>query len=324
MELFDTHAHVYDKRFDNDREQVLSDVFAHLKYVVCPSENLETSRKTTDLVNRYPRLYGAVGIHPHETCHATEDSLQELESVARENHKIVAIGEIGLDYHYFYSDKEMQQKWFHRQIELAGKLDLPIIIHDRDAHGDTLRILREHKRDSLRGILHCYSGSLEMAKEFIRLGFYISFAGPVVFPKSTKLKQVAKGIPLNRLLIETDSPYLAPPPHRGERNTPRNVIYVAEEIARLKDLSVEAVVFQTTTNACNCLLYTSPSPRAININKPLCANQIARRLLHGGSMKVADQLYGHIRGSDFRKSGISLFIGMDTIGIPGIIKREGS
>ena len=140
MELFDTHAHVYDKRFDNDREQVLSDVFAHLKYVVCPSENLETSRKTTDLVNRYPRLYGAVGIHPHETCHATEDSLQELESVARENHKIVAIGEIGLDYHYFYSDKEMQQKWFHRQIELAGKLDLPIIIHDRDAHGDTLRI----------------------------------------------------------------------------------------------------------------------------------------------------------------------------------------
>ena len=160
-------------------------------------------------------------------------------------------GEIGLDYHYFYSDKEMQQKWFHRQIELAGKLDLPIIIHDRDAHGDTLRILREHKRDSLRGILHCYSGSLEMAKEFIRLGFYISFAGPVVFPKSTKLKQVAKGIPLNRLLIETDSPYLAPPPHRGERNTPRNVIYVAEEIARLKDLSVEAVVFQTTTNACN-------------------------------------------------------------------------
>lgn len=251
MELFDTHAYVYDKRFDNDREQVLSDVFAHLKYVVCPSENLETSRKTTDLVNRYPRLYGAVGIHPHETCHATEDSLQELESVARENHKIVAIGEIGLDYHYFYSDKEMQQKWFHRQIELAGKLDLPIIIHDRDAHGDTLRILREHKRDSLRGILHCYSGSLEMAKEFIRLGFYISFAGPVVFPKSTKLKQVAKGIPLNRLLIETDSPYLAPPPHRGERNTPRNVIYVAEEIARLKDLSVEAVVFQTTTNACN-------------------------------------------------------------------------
>ena len=114
MELFDTHAHVYDKRFDNDREQVLSDVFAHLKYVVCPSENLETSRKTTDLVNRYPRLYGAVGIHPHETCHATEDSLQELESMARENHKIVAIGEIGLDYHYFYSDKEMQQKWFHR------------------------------------------------------------------------------------------------------------------------------------------------------------------------------------------------------------------
>ena len=248
MELFDTHAHVYDKRFDNDREQVLSDVFAHLKYVVCPSENLETSRKTTDLVNRYPRLYGAVGIHPHETCHATEDSLQELESVARENHKIVAIGEIGLDYHYFYSDKEMQQKWFHRQIELAGKLDLPIIIHDRDAHGDTLRILREHKRDSLRGILHCYSGRFEMAKEFIRLGFYISFAGPVVFPKSTKLKQVAKGIPLNRLLIETDSPYLAPPPHRGERNTPRNVIYVAEEIARLKDLSVEAVVFIKLSN----------------------------------------------------------------------------
>lgn len=251
MELFDTHAHMYDKRFDNDREQVLSDVFAHLKYVVCPSENLETSRETAALVKRYPRLYGAVGIHPHETCHATEDDLQEIESMAREDHKIVAIGEIGLDYHYFYSDKKTQQKWFHRQIGLAEKLNLPIIIHDRDAHGDTLRILQEYKGDSLRGILHCYSGSLEMAKEFIRLGFYISFAGSVVFPKSTKLKQVVKEIPLDRLLIETDSPYLTPPPHRGERNTPRNVIYVAKEIARLRDLAVEAVVSQTTANACN-------------------------------------------------------------------------
>lgn len=250
MELFDTHAHIYDKHFDNDREMIMEDVFSHLRYVVCPSENLETSKKTVALVSKYPYLYGAVGIHPHEICHATEESLHEIASIAKRHDKIVAIGEIGLDYHYFYSDKETQQKWFHRQIELANGLDMPIIIHDRDAHGDMLEILQDHKGPKLRGVMHCYGGSLEMAKEFIRLGFYISFAGPVVFPKSTKLKQVAKEIPLDRLLIETDSPYLTPPPHRGERNTPQNVIYVAEEIARLKELPLETIISCTTKNAC--------------------------------------------------------------------------
>lgn len=249
MKPFDTHAHIYDKRFDADREQVMEASFRELDYIVCPSENLESSQKTIELVKSYPRLYGAVGIHPHEACHATEDILASIADLAEHNHKIVAIGEIGLDYYYFYSDKETQQEWFHRQVALAKDMDLPVIIHDRDAHGDVVRILKEHKDTRLRGILHCFSGSLETALELIKLGFYISFAGPLVFPKSVHLKRVAKEIPLDKILIETDSPYLTPPPHRGERNTPLNVIYVAEEIAHIKGLSVEDVIFQTRANA---------------------------------------------------------------------------
>lgn len=160
-----------------------------------------------------------------------------------------AVGEIGLDYYYLYTDKETQKYWFARQIELAKELDLPILIHDRDAHGDTLSILKAHQGGNLRGILHCFSGSQETAKELMKLGFYISFAGPVVFPKSLKLKEVAKEIPMDRLLIETDSPYLTPPPFRGKRNDPSNVRFVAEEIARLKGVSAEEIAEQTKRNA---------------------------------------------------------------------------
>ena len=248
MELFDTHAHVYDKRFDNDREQVLSDVFAHLKYVVCPSENLETSRKTTDLVNRYPRLYGAVGIHPHETCHATEDSLQELESVARENHKIVAIGEIGLDYYWDNEPREVQKKWFIRQLELARELDLPVLIHSREAAADTMEIMKENAK-GLSGVIHCYSYSKEMAQEYIKMGFYIGVGGVVTFKNAKKLKEVVENIPLTSIVLETDCPYMAPEPNRGKRNNSAYIRYVAEKIAELKGITYEEVVEQTEKNA---------------------------------------------------------------------------
>ena len=224
MRLFDTHAHVYDKAFNEDREEMLDQIFQKVDYVVCPSENLETSLQTVDLIKRYPHLYGAVGIHPHESRFASEEVLSRIAYLTSRNEKIKAIGEIGLDYYYFHSEKEIQKKWFQRQIELAVELDLPIIIHDREAHGDTLQILQKYRSKKLRGIIHCFSGSMEFAKELIKLGFYISFAGPIVFPKSTKLKQVAEQLPLEKILIETDSPYLTPPPNRGKRNDPGNVI----------------------------------------------------------------------------------------------------
>lgn len=249
MKLFDSHAHIYDDAFDNDREAMMEEVWKVCGCVVCPSEDLETSRKAVAAAARYPHLYAAVGIHPQETAKATEDAFAEIRRMAETEEKVVAIGEIGLDYYYLYSDIETQKAWFGRQIDLAAELDLPFIIHDRDAHADTLEILKAHKTDKMRGILHCCSTSLEMAEEFMKLGFYISFAGPVVFPKSTKLKEVAKNIPLDRLLIETDSPYLTPPPFRGKRNDPTKVQYVAGEIARLKEMDVQDLIDATARNA---------------------------------------------------------------------------
>ena len=249
MGLFDTHAHLYDKAFDRDREEVISRILQTLDYVVIPSEDVATSQKAIALAESHDSLYAAVGIHPQVTKDATEEAMAELADLVKQHPKVKAIGEIGLDYYYLYTDKETQIKWFARQIELAKELDLPILIHDRDAHGDTLDILKQHKGKNLRGILHCFSGSLETAKELMKLGFYISFAGPVVFPKSLKLKEVAKEIPLDRLLIETDSPYLTPPPNRGKRNDPSNVYYVAQELARLKDMPLEDLVAATTKNA---------------------------------------------------------------------------
>ncbi len=249
MGLFDTHAHLYDKAFDADREDVISRVLQTVDYVVIPSEDVETSRKAIALAESHGPIYAAVGIHPQVTNEASEEAMNELADMARNHPKVKAIGEIGLDYYYLYTDKETQKKWFARQIELAKELDLPILIHDRDAHGDTLEILKAHRSGNLRGILHCFSGSLETAKELMKLGFYISFAGPVVFPKSLKLKEVAKEIPMDRILIETDSPYLTPPPNRGKRNDPSNVYYVAQEIARLKEMSLEDFIQQTRQNA---------------------------------------------------------------------------
>lgn len=247
MKPFDTHAHLYDKAFDRDRDEVLTRTLEAVDYVVIPSENYETSQKAVRLAETCGPVYGAVGIHPHETKYASEEILQKIGDLAQLP-KVKAIGEIGLDYHFFYSDKETQQKWFARQIELARDLDLPFLIHDREAHGDTLSILKKHKNSRMRGIMHCFSGSVETAEELMKLGFYISFAGPLVFPNSRRLKEAAREIPLDRLLIETDSPYLTPPPHRGERNEPANVIYVAEEIARLKGIPVETVVEETRKN----------------------------------------------------------------------------
>ena len=213
MKLFDTHAHVNDGRFDNDRDEMLQACFdAGVEYIMIPGVDRGTVESGLALAKQYDRLYAAVGTHPHESKDFTEEDYEFYKDQALNNDKVCAIGEIGLDYYYDFSDRE--------------------------THGDIMNILRNEGKDNW-GIFHCYSGSWEMAKEAIKLGFYISFAGPVVFPKSTNLKEVARQVPLDRILIETDSPYLTPPPFRGRRNDPSKTQFVAEEIARLKGIDVD-------------------------------------------------------------------------------------
>lgn len=239
MRLFDTHAHINDNRFDNDREAMLQLCFdAGVEYIMCPAVDRATAESAIALAAKYDQVYAAVGVHPHESKDVTADDYDYFKTQALTNPKVKAIGEIGLDYYYDFSDKPTQMREFIYQLELARDVNLPIIIHDRDAHGDILDTLKAHGKGNY-GIFHCYSGSWEMAKECIKLGYYISFAGPVVFPKSTRLKEVAKEVPLDRILIETDSPYLTPPPFRGRRNDPSKTQFVAEEIAQLKGMDVD-------------------------------------------------------------------------------------
>ncbi|MBS4535164.1 TatD family hydrolase [Clostridium sp. D2Q-14] len=247
--LFDTHAHLDDDRFDKDRERIIENFKEDgIEMIVNPGADIASSVKAVSLAKKYENIYAAVGVHPHEVDTMDENTIEVLRELAQ-NEKVVAIGEIGLDYYYDNSPRDIQKKWFREQIRLAKEVDLPIIIHDRDAHEDTYNILKEENDDRLRGIMHCYQSSLEMSQQFIDLGFYISLAGPVTFKKAKTPKEVAAGISLDRLLIETDSPYLTPTPNRGKRNEPAYVRYVAGMIAELKGISYNEVVKQTNENA---------------------------------------------------------------------------
>ena len=236
--MIDSHVHLDDEAFNEDREDIIKSLGENgIELVINNSSDLPSSERSVKLANKYENIYAAIGVHPHEASFYNDEVENRLIELSK-NKKVVAIGEIGLDYYYDFSDRETQKRVFIRQLELAREVDLPIIIHDRDAHGDIMNILRNEGKDNW-GIFHCYSGSWEMAKEAIKMGFYISFAGPVVFPKSTNLKEVARQVPLERILIETDSPYLTPPPFRGRRNDPSKTQFVAEEIASLKGLDVD-------------------------------------------------------------------------------------
>ena len=251
MRLFDTHAHINDERFDNDREQMIQDCFDQgVEYIMCPAVDRKTAESAIALAECYDRVYASVGVHPHESKDATEEDYEWFKQMAS-HPKVKAIGEIGLDYYYDFSDRDVQAESFKRQLAIAREVDLPIIIHDRDAHGAIRDMLVEHGKGNY-GVFHCFSTSLEMAKEFIKMGYYISFAGPVVFPKSTNLKEVAKHIPLDRLLIETDSPYLTPPPFRGRRNDPSKTQFVAQEIAQLRGMDVEELAAIALENGKRC------------------------------------------------------------------------
>jgi TatD DNase family protein len=246
--FIDSHAHLDDKRFNKDRDEIIR--YLHddgIEAVLNPGADLKSSKKAVEIAEKYPNIYAAVGCHPHDTKYMDDETMNIFRELAKSK-KVVAIGEIGLDYYYNNSERDVQKKWFREQIRLAKELDLPYIVHDRDAHEDLLRIMKEEHYDGARGVLHCYSGSVEMAREFIKLGFYISLAGPVTFRKARVPKLVAKEIPFDKLLIETDSPYLTPEPFRGKRNEPMYVRFVAEEIAEIRNVSLDEVAEKTNQN----------------------------------------------------------------------------
>ena len=248
--LFDSHAHLNDERFDEDREELISSLQEKgVDLVVNPGACIKTSIESVELANKYDFIYAAVGVHPHDVGELDETAIYTLRQLATENKKVVAIGEIGLDYYYDNYPREVQKEWFIKQIELANELKLPIIIHDRDAHGDTFEIIKKYKSPEIGCVLHCYSGNVELAREYVKMGCYISLSGTVTFKNNKKTKEVAREIPLDRLFIETDSPYMAPTPHRGKRNDPSLVQFVADTIAVEKGVSYETVCEATKENA---------------------------------------------------------------------------
>jgi TatD DNase family protein len=244
----DSHAHLDDESFDGDREELIESLRREgIGTVLNPGADLKSSLAAVDLSEKYDFIYAAVGCHPHDTKFMTYDTMDGFRDLAKKD-KVLAIGEIGLDFFYDNSERDVQRKWFREQIKLAKELDLPYIVHDRDAHEEVFNIMKEEHYSGTRGILHCYSSSVEMAREFIKLGFMISLGGPVTFKKAKTPKLVAKEIPLEHLLIETDSPYLTPEPFRGKRNNPSYVKLVAEEIARIKEVPVETIAEETGRN----------------------------------------------------------------------------
>ena len=246
--LIDSHAHLDDRRFDRDRDRLIKSLKEFgVELVINPGADLSSSIKAVSLAEEYDNIYAAVGVHPHSAKEMDESTIGLLKSFTNRE-KVIAIGEIGLDYYYDNSPRDVQRKRFIEQLNLAKEVNLPVIFHSREANKDTFDILKEAQDGSLRGVMHCFSGSVEMAMEYIKLGFYISLAGPVTFKNARIPKEVAKAVPLDKLMIETDAPYLTPEPYRGKRNEPIYVRYVAGTIAELKGLTFEEVAKQTAEN----------------------------------------------------------------------------
>ncbi len=245
--LFDTHAHYDDERFDGDREALLTSMpEKNVGLIVNPGCDIPSSRAAVELAGKFDFVYAAVGIHPENCADFEPEQIEKLRELAKEP-KVVAIGEIGLDYYWAENPpKDLQQKVLRRQLLLAQELRLPVIIHDRDAHADTMTIVREFPQ--VRGVFHCFAGSTEMARELIGMGWMLSFNGAATFKNARKAPEVIAAVPLEKLMIETDAPYLTPVPHRGERNDSSYVRFVAEKIAEIKGLSPEEVERVTWEN----------------------------------------------------------------------------
>ncbi|BCN28742.1 TatD family hydrolase [Anaeromicropila herbilytica] len=247
--IIDTHAHYDDEQFDKDRDELLHNLKENdIEYVVNIGASLKTTKNTLELMEAYDFVYGAIGVHPSETAELNEENFAWLkEQVGRE--KVVAIGEIGLDYYWDEPDREIQKKWFHRQMELAKETKLPMVIHSRDAAKDTLDMMKTAKADQVGGVIHCFSYGVEMAREYLNMGFYLGIGGVLTFNNAKKLKEVVEYIPLDRIVLETDCPYLSPVPNRGKRNSSLNLVYVIDEIARLKRMNKEEIIRATNKNA---------------------------------------------------------------------------
>jgi TatD DNase family protein len=247
--LFDTHAHYDDEKFNTDRYDIINQVHeSGVSFILNASSNIASSIESISLTQEFEFVYAAVGVHPHNVSHINDNTLVTLADFAI-NPKVKAIGEIGLDYYYNNSPREVQKYWFAKQIGMAKDLKLPIIVHNREAHEDTMNILKSEKAKEVGGVFHCYSGSVEMAKELLNHNFYISFGGSLTFKNAKKILEVAKAIPNDRILIETDCPYLSPEPFRGRRNDSSYIRCVAEKLAEIKECTFDEIAALTMENA---------------------------------------------------------------------------
>jgi len=247
--IIDSHAHYDDEQYDTDRKEVLKKVREKgVVRIVNPSSNIASAEKCLKLADEYGFLYTAVGIHPHDATEFSEDALKKLRVMSCHK-KVVAVGEIGLDYHYDFSPREIQRSCFASQIRLAVELNLPIIVHDREAHNDIMDIIKAEKANTVGGVFHCFTGSVEMAREVLDLGFYIALGGAVTFKNAKKPVEVARYVPSDRLLIETDSPYMAPVPFRGTRNDSGNLTEIIKRLAEIRNTTPEQIAEATSINA---------------------------------------------------------------------------
>lgn len=252
MGLFDSHSHLNDEKFDDDRDRIIKSIneLGVTKFITA-GYSLSSSEKAIEIANKYDFIYATIGISPNDIPQSEEElwkQLLEIKSILKNNNKIVAIGEIGLDYYWNTDNKDMQKKAFIEQIKIANEFNLPIVIHTRDAIMDTIQILRENNVEN-KGVFHCCPQNKELIKEALKLGFYISFAGPITFKNSKNANEIISLVPTDRILIETDSPYLAPEPVRGTRNVPSNVRFIAQKIANIKEIGFEDIEKITEENA---------------------------------------------------------------------------
>lgn len=250
--IFDSHAHYDDESFDEDREQVIKELKENgIIGVLNCGASLKGAKDSLKLAEKYDFFYAAVGIHPENAYELTDEAFEEIKQMTK-NSKVRAIGEIGLDYYWDENPpKDVQKEVFRKQMQLAKELNLPVIIHDREAHGDTLEIMKEFPE--VKGVLHCFSGSVEFACECLKLGYYIGFTGVVTFKNAKKVLEVAKEVPLDRLLVETDCPYMAPTPYRGKRNRSEYIKFIIEKVAEIKGLSTAEMENKTIKNTKNLL-----------------------------------------------------------------------
>lgn len=247
--IIDTHAHYDDEQFNEDRDALLTTMNEQgIGLIVNVGADMQTSQATLELTKQYPFVYGAVGVHPSCTAELNEDRFNQLRELTKQP-KIVAVGEIGLDYYWKEPEIQIQKLWFERQMELAREVKLPIIVHSRDAAKDTLDMMKAVHAEELSGVIHCFSYSVEMAREYLNMGYYLGIGGVVTFKNAKKTKEVVEYSPIESIVLETDCPYLAPEPNRGKRNSSKNIPYVVKEIARIKGLDEEEVISITEANA---------------------------------------------------------------------------